>query len=328
MLNDTLLFLGGLVLLLGGGRLLVGASVDTARRLSVSPLVVGLTLVAWGTSAPELALNLASAYKDRGDLALGNVVGANICNLALVLGVCALIRPLAVEERLIRVETWLNAAVLIGLAVICMTGEVTPWKPALMLAVFGGYSVWTIMASLRTSERAAVAAASPGDGPLMEQPPMSWARIAVFFVVGLAMLSYGGSLASDGASGVALALGVPPAVVGVTIVSVGTTLPEMITSVMAVRQGRTDLGMGNAIGSCLFNAGAIFGVAALIDAPPSDPTMTVPLLYMAALSVVLIPFSRTDQRTISRYEGVFLLATYVGFLAYSAWAATRATPSP
>lgn len=128
MLSYLLQFCGGLVLLLVGGRLLVSASVDTAKRLKVSPLVVGLTLVAWGTSAPELALNLISAYKGRGDLALGNVVGANICNMALVLGVCALIKPLVVQERLIKVEIWLNAAILGFMAVIGVTGGVEKWR--------------------------------------------------------------------------------------------------------------------------------------------------------------------------------------------------------
>lgn len=317
MLVHALQFAGGLVLLLVGGRLLVSASVDTARRLSVSPLVVGLTLVAWGTSAPELALNLVSAVKGRGDLALGNVVGANICNMALVLGVCALIRPLAVQERLIRVEIWLNAAILAALSLLGLAAGFREWQAGMMLGVFGAYSLWTIGAALRSADTGA-AAKPGGQDPVRDDPPMGWAMIAACFAGGLALLSFGGSLASDGASGVALSLGVPAAVVGVTIVSVGTTLPEMVTGIMAVRKGQADLAMGNAIGSCLFNAGAVFGIVGLFAPPGVDGTLALPLAYMGLLAIALVPISRTVGKTVSRLEGGLLLASYAVFLVASA----------
>ena len=137
------------------------------------------------------------------------------------------------------------------------------------------------------------------------------------------LLSLGGSLASDGASGIALALGVPAAIVGVTIVSIGTTLPEMVTGVTAVRKGQTDLAMGNAIGSCLFNAGAIFGIVGLVSPPGIDGTLTQPLAYMGILAIALVPISRTFGKTVSRLEGGLLLASYAGFLAVSAVVASR-----
>lgn len=320
MFTNALEFCCGLILLLVGGRLLVSASVDTAKRLRVSPLVVGLTLVAWGTSAPELALNLISAFKGRGDLALGNVVGANICNMALVLGACALIKPLVVQERLIRVEIWLNAVILVFMAGLGLFGGFAKWEAGVMFGVFGAYSMWTIMAALRRTDKAATPAAADtlGDDPTREKAPMGWIMIAACFVGGLALLSYGGSLASDGASGIAIALGVPAAVVGVTIVSIGTTLPEMVTGVMAVRKGQTDLAMGNAIGSCLFNAGAIFGLVGLISPPGVDGSLTLPLAYMGILTLALVPISRTFGRTVSRLEGGLLLASYAAFLVASA----------
>ncbi len=321
MLVPLVQFLGGLVCLLIGGRLLVSASVDTARKLGVSPLVVGLTLVAWGTSAPELALNLASAVKGRGDLALGNVVGANICNMALVLGAAALIRPLVVQQRLIKVEIWLNAAILVFMSVMGLIHGFSRIEPGLMLLVFGLYSMWTIMAALRQSARGGKAAAPPtiGEDPLHPKPAMSWIMIGVCFAGGLALLGVGGSLASDGATAAATMLGVPPAVIGVTVVSIGTTLPELITCIVAVRQGQSDLAMGNAIGSCLFNAGAIFGLAGLLAPPVADASFMVPLAFMAGLAILLVPISRTDNRTVSRLEGVILLTLYAGFLALSAW---------
>lgn len=300
--------------------MLVSASVDAATRLRVSPLVVGLTLVAWGTSAPEVALNLISAYKGRGDLALGNVVGANICNMALVLGLCALIKPLVVQERLIKVEIWLNAVLLASMAALGLFLGFTWWKAALMLTLFGVYSLWAVVAAMLASAAASTPAAADTLGPDPTDTPklLTWPIIAVFFVVGLGMLSIGGSFASDGASGLAIALGVPAAIVGVTIVSIGTTLPEMVTGVMAVRKGQTDLAMGNAIGSCLFNAGFIFGITGLVAPPVADATFTIPLAYMGLLALALVPISRSFNKTVSRLEGGLLLASYVGFLVLSA----------
>jgi len=326
MTTHALWFCGGLVLLLIGGRLLVSASVDTAKRLKVSPLVVGLTLVAWGTSSPELALNLISVQKGRGDLALGNIVGANICNLALVLGICALIKPLVVRERLIKVEIWLNAAILGFMAVLGLTNGFQKWEAGVMLGVFGAYSMWTIMAALRQSDAASSPAAADtlGDDPTREKYPMGWVMIAACFAGGLVLLSLGGSFASDGASGIAMKLGVPAAIIGVTIVSIGTTLPEIVTGVMAVRKGQTDLAMGTALGSCLFNAGAIFGIVGLISPPSVDSSITLPLAYMAILAIALVPISRTFGKTVSRLEGSLLLASYAGFLAISAVLAMQA----
>ncbi len=318
--GHVLYFLGGLVLLLVGGRLLVSASVDTARRLHVSPLLVGLTLVAWGTSAPELALNLISAMKNRADLAVGNVLGANICNMALVLGVCALIKPLTVQERLIKVEIWLNVVILGSMAALGLSTGFARWEAAAMLGVFGAYSAWTVVSALRAGRAAGAARREThlGEDPTHDNPPMGWLMIGVCFVGGLALLSIGGTLASDGASGMALALGVPAAVVGVTIVSIGTTLPELITGAMAVRKGQTDLAMGNALGSCLFNAGAVFGLVGVLAPITSADVFWLPLAYMGVLAIALVPISRTFGKRVSRIEGGVLLASYVAFLVLSA----------
>jgi len=329
MLSNVLQFCGGLVLLLVGGRLLVWASVETAQRLRVSPLVIGLTLVAWGTSAPELALNLVSVYKGRGELALGNIVGANICNMSLVLGVCALIRPLVVQERLIKIEIWLNAAIVATLSGLGMYGGFQKWEAGLMLGVFGSYSMWTIMASLRASSggKARACHDEPGSiGTSSCAPPVpagGWPSIVAAFVGGLALLSAGGSLASDGASSLAIGMGIPATIVGVTIVSIGTTLPELVTGILAVRKGQSDLAMGNAIGSCLFNAGAIFGVVGLFSTSRVDGTMTLPLAYMGLLALALIPISRAFGKKVSRIEGALLLASYAAFLVLSALGVAR-----
>jgi cation:H+ antiporter len=315
MTNALLELLLGGTLLLVGGRTLVHGAVAAAARLRVSPLVVGLTLVAWGTSTPELALNLISAARGRGDLALGNVVGANICNMALVLGACALLRPLVVGERLIRVEIWLNMVVVGLMAAFGLTGGFGPLEAGVLLAIFGAYSMWTVMASAREARRRPT---PPPDGT----PFLSWTGIAVRFVLGLAFLGIGGVFACDGATGLATGLGVPPAIVGVTVVSIGTTLPELVTGIVAVRRGQTDLAMGNAIGSCLFNTGGIVGLVTLLDPVRSDPDLALALLYMGVLAVLLVPMSRAFGQRVSRLEGAGLLASYAGFLALSAVSVT------
>jgi cation:H+ antiporter len=328
LLQHAGLLAAGIALLLVGGRLLVSASVDTARRLGVPPLLVGLTLVAWGTSAPELALNVVSSLKGRSDLAVGNVVGANICNMALVLGTCALLRPLRVGDQLIRVELWLNAAMLGLLGVFGLAGTgYERWEAGLLLGAFGAYSAWTITSGLRERQQehaALVPEQEPEGYPL---PPMSWWRIGTLFAGGLGLLSFGGSLASDAAVGLAEAAGVPRSVVAVTVVSLGTTLPETVTGVLAVRRGQVDLAMGNAIGSCLFNAGAIFGIAGLISPPgaaAAPASADLSLAVMMALAVLLLPIARTHSRHVSRAEGAVLLAAYAGFLAGQGWLALRA----
>lgn len=328
MLTAVLQLAGGLVLLLLGGRLLVSGAVDAARRLNVSPLLIGLTLVAWGTSAPEMALNLISAAKGRSDLAVGNVVGANICNMALVIGICALIRPLIVEERLVRIEVWLNAVALAALSALALIFEVDRWSAAILLGGFVVYSAWTIYGAQREARSGTAAKNTvtlPGSEDLAthERPPMSWALIILSFVVGLALLTGGGSLASDGATAIALALGIPAAIVGVTIVSIGTTLPELVTSIVAQRRGATDLAMGNVIGSCLFNTGAVFGLVGVIEPPVADGSLHISLIYMVMLGIALIPISRMGSRTISRIEGGGLLLSYLAFLSIAAVQSNR-----
>jgi cation:H+ antiporter len=252
-----------------------------------------------------------------------------------VLGVSAIIRPLIVDLRLIRVEVWLNAAILTLLAAaawfLARSGEVFPrWLALVLLAVFASSSAGTILGAIRVSRAASAAIAQPastGDAAPASRT-MGWGAIALCFGSGLLMLSLGGAFASDGASGFAARLGVPAAIVGVTIVSIGTTLPELVTSVLAVRKGQADLAMGNAVGSCIFNAGAILGLVGLLAPAPVPASLQVPLIFMGALALALIVIARTFDRTVARIEGVLLLGSYVAFLALAALAASRASVAP
>lgn len=329
VLVGALMLAGGMVLLLGGGKSLVDGAVAVATRLGMPPLLVGLTIVAWGTSAPELAFNTLSAVKGQGELAFGNVAGANICNLGLITGVCALMRPLPVQDSIIKRELPIMAA-LLGLMLLAgvfaaPTGEAgySRVDGATLLAVFAMYSVWTIHAALRERRRhrKLEAQAAESEKPAAGRP--LWVAI-VLLAVGGVLLSVGGWLASEGAVAIAQGLGVPKGIIGLTVVAVGTTLPELAASGIAVRKGQVDLAIGNVVGSCMFNAGAIMGLASLIASPrielPGAPhggwslQGGLPLAVMVGLGVAMIPICKTGRGTISRLEGVLLLAVYVGFL--------------
>lgn len=319
------MFAGGLVLLLVGGRVLVDAAASMAARLGVPPLLVGLTIVAWGTSAPELAFNTISAVKDRTDLVFGNLVGANICNIALILGIGALLRPLAVGEEVIRRELPILAATLLLSLLLGVTGPdgFARWEGAALLTVFVVYSTFTIVSGIRAKSRASPLAGQISPS-IATTSTRSMVSCAAGFAAGLVLLGLGGSLAADGASGAAEALGVSPTIVGLTVVSVGTTLPELITAVIAIRKGHVDLAVGNALGSCMFNIACILGLASIISPAGLPENGVLALVVMTGLGIVLLPMAYTHNRTISRIEGTSLLAVYAAFVSFQVYSAVSA----
>lgn len=262
----------GLVMLLAGGRALVTGSLDVARRLDVPPLLVGLTIVAWGTSAPELAFNLVAAAQDKPDLVFGNTVGANICNLGLVVGVSALLARLVVHSTIIRREL----PIMLAIFALLLLAATTPalynalagrLLPAALLAFFIAYSAFIIRAGLRArpeNRRLAKEAEAATERVAQRRLPVS----LMLMVAGLTLLAAGGNLAADAATEIALWCGLSERVVAVTVVAVGTTLPELVTSIIAVRRKEVDLAVGNAVGSCVFNIAMIFAAASLITPAP------------------------------------------------------------
>lgn len=331
---DVLTFVAGLVLLILGGRFLVSGSIDVATRLKAPPLLIGLTLVAWGTSCPELAFNLAAALEGKPGLVYGNTIGANICNLGIVLGLCALISPLVVNAQIVKREIPLMAAMfaLMLAAVVlpdfagALAGRL---KPIILLLAFASYSLYVIREGMRArrenqclADQAAQAGAVPESTRV--QPRALW-LVILMMLGGLTLLVVGGTLASGAASALAINLGMSERVVGLTIVSVGTTLPELITSIMAVRQKHTDLAIGNAVGSCLFNIGAILAICGLIAPAPIPEGVLPSIITMCLLSVLLMPMARTFGGKIARIEGVVLLLVQTAFVVFEL---SRPTPTP
>lgn len=326
MVLQAVLFAVGLALLLGGGESLVRGASALARRLGWSTAVIGLTVVAFGTSAPELVVSLLSAARGTSEIAFGNVLGSNVANLGLLLGLTALILPLRVDSTLLTREIPLlllvsAAALVMGLDRWLGTGDdlISRADGIVLLLLF----VLFLYANARDVLRAPSAdpllvAADAARGAGVERAP-SLGRAWFLTLVGLVGLASGGHLVVGAAVELARAVGVSEVVIGCTIVAVGTSLPELVTCLAAARQGQDDLAVGNLVGSNVFNLLFILGGTALLLPVPVPSGGWVDLAVSAALAGLLVPMAFT-QRRISRAEGAVLLAVYV---AYSAWQLQR-----
>jgi cation:H+ antiporter len=296
---------GGLLLLFVGAEMLIRGAVSLGERFGLSPLVIGLTVVAFGTSAPELVVSVDAALAGYGGIAIGNVVGSNICNLALILGAVAVLRPAVVDRGLIRGAGPVMIAAAVGLVVLLANGRLSRLDGLLLTAAIVIYTV----ASLRSRD---MAAGLVGDTPGAVR---STAVALVLFAAGLALLLAGGSLFVKGGAALALALGVAPAVVGLTVMAVGTSMPELATSVVGAVRGQGAMATGNIIGSNIFNALAIPGIAALVTPLERGGVGVADLGVMLVVSVVALGFMYTGSR-LTRAEGAVLLAGYVGYCAW------------
>lgn len=300
--------LGGFVLLVLGGDALVRGASNIARRFGLSPLVIGLTLVAFGTSAPEIATSVAAALTDRGDIALGNVVGSNLFNVLLILGLTALCAPLPVQPKLVRIDIPLMIGASFLAWWFARDGAIELVEGAFLCAGLVGYLSLCAL-SARGQSTAPTGALSTVTQPRI---PRNLALIAA----GLGVLVLGSRLLVEGASALAAALGLSELVIGLTIVAAGTSLPEVATSVIAALKGERDIAVGNVIGSNLFNLFGVLGIAAVV-APGGVPVaeaalrFDVPVMVFAAL--VCWPICALGER-ITRGEGALLLGLYAAYL--------------
>lgn len=300
---------GGLVLLTAGAELLVGGAASMSRRLGLSPLIIGLTVVSVGTSLPELVVSLGSVLQGSADVGIGNVVGSNISNIALILGLAALVRPLQVKAQVIRVDVPILVAVSLLLVALVIDAGIGPVDGAVLSAGLVGYLGYTVWAARR--EPSPVQTEFDTGIPAEHSP---W-RDLVFLVLGLGGLVWGADLLVDGAVRIARNLGVSQMVIGLTVVAVGTSLPELATSVLAARRGNGDIAVGNAVGSSIFNILGILGVTGMVH-PLSTANLTVvELAVLVGVAVLVLPLMRTHF-TLSRREGMGLLLVYAGYIGY------------
>ncbi len=313
MAHEILLVAVGLALLAGGGEVLVRGAVGLALRLRVTPAVIGLTVVSAGTSMPELVVSTVASVRGRADVAVGNVIGSNIFNVGLVLGVCALLVSLPVAWNTIRIEwPFLVAASLAAIAFMA-GGLISRAEGAVLVFALAGFTWFMVRLARRDVERAEARADALGRGAARAPHPGIWSRSALV-LAGLAALFFGGELIVDGATGLALGLGISDRVVGLTVVAMGTSLPELASSLIAALRGQTEVAVGNVIGSCVFNLLGIFGVAALAHPLPVDPRFLAgDVWWMLAFAVVVGPLVFRDRR-VGRWDGVVLLALFAGYM--------------
>lgn len=306
--------LGGFVLLFGGGELLVRGAVAVSRRFGLSPLLIGMTVVAGCTSAPELVVSLGAALQGQSDIAVGNVVGSNIFNVLGVLGAAALIAPIVVAPRELRRDTTVMLGASALLVALSMTGEIGRVAGAVFFLGLVAYIVLSYRAEIR----------NPLSGPAElhaheseeVECPVSMAVGIGYLVAGLVALVIGSRLLITGATDIALMFGVSEAVIALSLVAVGTSLPELATSVMAATRGHSDVAVGNVVGSNLFNILGILGITAFVHPiTVSEQIATVDVWVMLAASLAMAPLLLWRGR-VGRRAGVVGLVAYAAYLAF------------
>jgi cation:H+ antiporter len=316
---DVVSLAGGLVLLYFGAEWLVAGAARLAASFGIAPLIVGLTVVAYGTSAPELVVGIGAALRGQGDIALGNVVGSNIANVGLILAVAALITPPRIDPSLARREVWVLLGVTALVPLVLLGGGVQWWDGAVLLACAIGYTVWMVR-SARSEPAAEVAAdvavmADAADTAAPGGLPRGRLALIGLAVAGLALLVAGGHFLVDGAVGIARTFGMSERVIGLTIVAIGTSLPELATAVIAAIRGHSDIAVGNVIGSNIFNVLLILGASSITSSIDADlSTIAVDLAVLGAMTIATAFVIRTRQQ-VSRPEAVVLLLGYVAFLS-------------
>jgi cation:H+ antiporter len=325
--------LAGLVLLVAGGELLVRGASRLGRSMGMSPLLVGLTIVAFATSAPELAVTVDASLSGNPGIAVGNVVGSNIVNVLLILGVSAVVLPLVVRSQLVRADVPIMVGFTLLLLVLALDGSVSRAEGVLLIALMVGYVVFAVALSRRsapvpTSSDARAEATFP-------HHPVPWSDVSdvsdvsddprhpvwqslLFVAVGVAMLVLGARWLVAGATDIAEAAGVSDVVIGLTVVAVGTSLPELASSVVAALRGERDIAVGNIVGSNIFNIGAVMGIAALVSpggVPVASSIIRFDLPVALAVAVALVPVVFTGF-AIARWEGALFVAYFVAYVTY------------
>lgn len=303
--------IGGLILLVGGGDVLVKGAVGLARNLGISAIVIGLTVVAFGTSAPEMFISVQSA-SDHPDIAIGNVIGSNIANILLVIGATTLITPIIVHRRIARRDGLVMFAIAVLFAGLSLNGLITLIEGVVLLLLIVLYTVSTIR-YVHTHKT---------EPDLLEEIEaetdiqISMPRAILFCVAGIVLLTFGSEILIDGSVLLAQRMGLSEAVIGATIIAVGGSTPELVTSVMAAIRRHGDIGLANVVGSNIFNASAVIGAAALVaPLPMTQQFLTVDLWLMLGVTALFFVVMLT-RKQIGRAEGVVMLAAYAVYVGW------------
>ncbi len=325
MTSAVLFMVGGLATLVVGGELLVRGASRMASLFGISPLVIGLTVVAFGTSSPELAVSLKASLGGQTDIAVGNVIGSNIFNVLFILGVSALVTPLIVSSQLIRVDVPMMIGVSVALLIVGLDGNIGRIEGIVLVVALACYTGWLV----RQSRSEAVLVQKEYEQAYGHASGRSGAQLGlhVFLIIaGLLLLTLGAKWLVDGAVLIAKHFGMSELLIGLTIVAVGTSLPEVAASVMASIKGERDIAVGNIVGSNIFNIMCVLGISATVapgglEVSPTALRLDMPI--MVAVAVACLPVFLTGH-VISRWEGGVFVAYYVAYMVHLVLAATNA----
>jgi cation:H+ antiporter len=324
MLVASLLILVSCLILFAGAELLVRGGASIALKLGLTPLVVGLTVVAFGTSAPELIVSLKAAWIGQSDIAIGNVVGSNIANVLLVLGLSAVVGGgLVVAQRIVRIDVPIMLGVSVLLFLFALDGELVRWEGAVLFAGVVAYTAWTVRQARRDrdaggdAEVAVEAEYEEALDPTDLRSSSPWVDLA-YVVGGLVLLVVGASALVEAATDIASSLGVSELVIGLTVVAVGTSLPEIATSVLAAMRGQRDIAVGNVIGSNIFNILAVLGLSGLLSPssiPVADGALSIDIPIMIAVALACLPIF-ANGFALKRWEGILFLLYYAAYVIW------------
>lgn len=313
MINILLLLVGFVALIVGADKLVDGAS-NLAQRLGIPNIVIGLTIVAFGTSAPELVVNVYAAVEGSTEMVLGNVIGSNLFNVLGILGICAIIHPLTVKNNTTWIEIPLSLLAAVAVWIVAndvlldnTTGNlITRTDGLILLLFFAIFLVYNITLSQKTS-----------DDTEIEAKHYTYTKSIVFIILGLAGLVIGGRLIVNSAVSIAQIFGMSERVIGLTIVSIGTSLPELATSVIAVRKKNVDIAIGNVVGSNIFNIFFVLGISTVVNSVPVQDASFIDILLNLAAGLLLFVFLFIGNgRRLERWEGVVFLTIYIAYIIY------------
>lgn len=308
----------GFVMLIKGADWFVDGAAGIATKLGIPQLVIGLTIVAMGTSAPEAAVSISAAFKGSADITIGNIVGSNIMNILIILGLSAVITPLKVAKSTIRYEIPFMIAITALLTVLGMSGTITFMNGIVLWAVFIIYFIYLVVLTRKqqNSIEEGVSSVSTGNEPSDKQvKALSIPKALVLVVIGIVLIVAGSNIAVDAATELARTFGLSERIIGLTIVALGTSLPELVTSVLAARKGNADIAIGNIVGSNIFNILFVVGTSALIIPIPFAQAFVTDFAVAAGAAILLLICCLRKQR-LSRLSGALMLICYAAYFAF------------
>lgn len=309
LISVILLFSGTLLLYFGAEGLVSGSS-SMAFRMGITPLIIGLTIVAFGTSSPELVVSISAAFNAKSEIALGNVVGSNICNIALILGVAALVRPIKVDIKLIKTDILIMLGASLLLILLIIDGEISRIDGVVLFSGIVIYNWTTIYLAKRTRMQNH----EEYDKKLALKKKKTWVDVTLV-IGGLLVLVLGANLFLKGAIEIASFLGASEALIGLSIVAFGTSLPELATSMVAAFKDEGDISLGNAIGSNIFNILCVLGAASIIHPITTTGINWIDIGVMLIVAIVVLPLAWSKYK-LTRPEGLFLFLIYIGYIYY------------